>query len=67
MEDYCIPLQLESPGKLISSSYSRGDILVLYQAIKVGIQPIWARLLDAAITVVEAVCFLATPLFLFLP
>ena len=43
--------------KLISSSYSRGGILVIYQAIKS-----W----DAAITGVEAVCFLATPLFLFL-
>ena len=54
--------------KLISSSYSRGDILVLYQAIKSwDTAYLGGALLDAAITVVEAVCFLATPLFLFLP
>ena len=54
--------------KLISSSYSRGDILVLYQAIKSwDTAYLGGALLDAAITAVEAVCFLATPLFLFLP
>ena len=54
--------------KLISSSYSRGDILVLYQAIKSwDTAYLGGALLDAAITAVEAVCFLVTPLFLFLP
>lgn len=54
--------------KLISSSYSRGDILVLYQAIKSwDTAYLGGALLDAAITAVEAVYFLATPLFLFLP
>ena len=54
--------------KLNSSSYSRGDILVLYQAIKSwDTAYLGGALLDAAITVVVAVCFLATPLFLFLP
>lgn len=54
--------------KFISSSYSRGDILVLYQAIKSwDTAYLGGALLDAAITAVEAVCFLATPLFLFLP
>lgn len=68
VEDYCVPLRLESPRKLISSSYSRGDILVLYQAIKSwDTAYLGGALLDAAITAVEAVCFLVTPLFLFLP
>ena len=54
--------------KLISSSYSRGDILVLYQAVKSwDTAYLGGVLLDAAITAVEAVYFLATPLFLFLP
>ena len=54
--------------KFISSSYSRGDILVLYQAIKSwDTAYLGGALLDAAITAVEAVCFLVTPLFLFLP
>ena len=49
--------------KLISSSYSRGGILVIYQAIKS-----WdTAYLGGALLAVEAVCFLATPLFLFLP
>ena len=53
--------------KLISSSYSRGGILVIYQAIKSwDTAYLGGVLLDAAITGVEAVCFLATPLFLFL-
>jgi len=48
--------------KLISASYSRGDILVLYQAVKSwDTAYLGGALLDAA------VCFLATPLFLFLP
>ena len=52
--------------KLISSSYSRGDILVLYQAVKSwDTAYLGGVLLDAAIT--AAVYFLATPLFLFLP
>ena len=51
-----------------TDSYSRGDILVLYQAIKSwDTAYLGGALLDAAITAVEAVCFLATPLFLFLP
>jgi len=46
--------------KFISSSYSRGDILVLYQAIKSwDTAYLGGALLDAAITAVEAVCFLA--------
>ena len=54
--------------KLISSSYSRGDILVLYQAVKSwDTAYLGGVLLDAAITAVEAVYFLVTPLFLFLP
>lgn len=54
--------------KLISSSYSRGDILVLYQAVKSwDTAYLGGVLLDAAITAVEAMYFLATPLFLFLP
>ena len=54
--------------KLISSSYSRGGILVIYQAIKSwDTAYLGGALLDAAITGVEAVYLLATPLFLFLP
>lgn len=54
--------------KLISSSYSRGDILVLYQAVKSwDTAYLGGVLLDAAITAVEAMYFLVTPLFLFLP
>ncbi|MFR6110733.1 MAG: hypothetical protein ACLUIQ_04515 [Dialister invisus] len=68
VEDYCVPLRLESPGKIHLFVLQRGDILVLYQAIKSwDTAYLGGALLDAAITAVEAVCFLATPLFLFLP
>ena len=66
--DYCVLLRLESPGKTHLFVLQQGDILVLYQAVKSwDTAYLGGVLLDAAITAVEAVYFLATPLFLFLP
>ncbi|MFQ7108758.1 MAG: hypothetical protein ACLRP4_02610 [Dialister invisus] len=68
VEDYCVPLRLESPRKT--------HLFVLQQGRYPGTlssHKSWdtaylgGALLDAAITAVEAVCFLGTPLFLFLP
>lgn len=53
--------------KLISSSYSRRYPGALSSHKSWDTAYLGGALLDAAITAVEAVCFLATPLFLFLP